>query len=151
MPSTQNSVQLAAELRDLAGEITRRVRAAEPLVPRLIAALDHLDREGPMTTSDLAQRQNIRHQSMSATVLKLELLDYVDREAHPTDVRKVLIGLTEHGRERLSQERARGFAWLADGIAEQLDDDEQAALSDAVALLARVIGSDSAGNRSSTG
>jgi DNA-binding MarR family transcriptional regulator len=65
----------AARLRVAIGAFTRRAqeRASEGELssPQLIA-LSRLDRLGPMTTAELARREQITPQAMGATIASLE-------------------------------------------------------------------------------
>lgn len=139
MPADREPLDLANQLHQITITVAERALAAETMPQRMSAALEHLDRQGPLTTADLAALAGVRHQSMSATVLDLELKGYVDRRAHPTDVRKVLIELTEDGGEALSQERARRAGWLAEAIAHRVGAEERRQLSESVALLSRLV------------
>lgn len=139
MPADRDPLDLAHQLQSITVAVAARAGAAVTLPPRLGTALEHLDARGPLTTADLASLEDVRHQSMSATVLDLELKGYVDRRAHPTDVRKILIELTDEGRDALEQERSRRSRWLAEAITYRADPSERRLLSDSVDVLARLI------------
>lgn len=131
--------EIAAGLRLVIGQLVRRVRTADTLLPRLAATLGYLDREGSMTTSDLAIRQHVRQQSMAATLAELDARGYIDRRPHPSDRRKILISISEAGRGRLDDERHGRSSWLNDAITEQLSPAEQSCLASSVQLLGRLI------------
>lgn len=133
----------AAELRTLIGELVRRVRSeSDTLTPRLAAVLGHLQRDGAMSTSALALRQHVRHQSMVATLKELEALHYIERRPDPGDRRATLIAISPEGSERLEAERLRRSSWLAQAIAARLSERELAQLVDCLPLLQRLIAVD---------
>jgi DNA-binding MarR family transcriptional regulator len=130
--------ETARELRLVIGQLARRVRAGVDLPTPQAAVLGHLDREGPLSTSELAARQRVRHQSMSRTVGQLITLGLVASGPHPQDGRKILLTLTEAGRTEIGAQRTRRADWLAEAIASELAPDEQRALADVVPLLSRL-------------
>src|SRR3954470_13869018 len=93
----------AARLRLVVGELSRHLRAQTrgPTTLPLpqAAALGWLDRDGPMTTSQLAAAQAVRHQSASRVVSQLVARRMVVVRAHPTDARKQVVHLTASGRK----------------------------------------------------
>ncbi len=133
-----DSSALAAELRLVIGQLVRRVRVMEdePFAHR--ATLGYLDREGPMTTSDLAHAQHVRPQSMARTVGQLADEGLVQFEPHPSDRRKTLVVITERGRLAVHEGRVRRAGWLHQAIANELTADEQQVLAAALPLLHRV-------------
>lgn len=139
MPVDHEPLDLATQLQRITLTVSERAQAAETLPPRIATALEHLEARGALTTADLAALAEVRHQSMSATVLDLELQGYVDRRAHPTDVRKILIELNDDGRAALEQERARRAGWLAEAIQHRVGPEERRQLSASVDLLSRLI------------
>jgi DNA-binding MarR family transcriptional regulator len=122
------------------GQLVRRVRAAEDRLPLgQAAALGYLDRDGPMTASDLAVATQVRQQSMARTISELVRLDFVDQKPHASDRRKTLIVITAAGRAALKEERDRRAGWLAQAIDATLNGTEQAALGRSVDLLRRLV------------
>ncbi|MGA2927343.1 MAG: MarR family transcriptional regulator [Solirubrobacteraceae bacterium] len=129
---------LAHQLRETLGRVVRRLRAEPgPSVGRL-AVLGRLDRDGPASISTLATCERMRPQSMAQTVHDLEIGGLVSRRPDPGDGRRVFIELTAAGLELLHKTRARRETWLTDALERELDADERALLSEALALLARV-------------
>lgn len=133
-----DSSALAAELRLVIGQLVRRVRVMEdePFAHR--ATLGYLDRDGPMTTSDLAHAQRVRPQSMARTVAQLAREDLVRFEPHPTDGRKTLVEITDAGRRAVHEGRVRRAGWLHQAIASELTPEERHVLAAAVPLLHRM-------------
>ncbi|PZE27269.1 MULTISPECIES: MarR family winged helix-turn-helix transcriptional regulator [unclassified Curtobacterium] len=131
--------ELAERLRAAIGTLVRIGRGrADTLSPAHAATLGHLDREGPMTTADLARRRGVRHQGQSRTVIELEALGHVARTASATDARASVIGITEAGRLALTADRRARTSWMARAIDAELDPDERAALERMPELLARI-------------
>lgn len=129
---------LAEELRRSIGELVRAVRAADTMSPGEAAVLGFLDREGPLTTADLARLRGVTHQSAAKSVKDLSADGLVRGERHPDDGRKLLLRLTDAGRSRLQRERDFRAGALGTAIRETFDPDERRRLSESVALLSRL-------------
>jgi DNA-binding MarR family transcriptional regulator len=130
----------AGELRLVLGQLVRRLRAEYSFPVAQASVLSRLDREGPQSTSALAAAERVRPQSMAQTLAELESARLIARRPDPADGRRVLIELTNGGRERVLEARGRREDWLAAAIAEELDPDEQQTLLAAVPLLRRLAG-----------
>ena len=134
---------LANDLRLVLGRLIRRLRAERRgLTLGQVTVLGRLDREGPAGTSDLAACERVRPQSMAATVAALTAAGLVERRPDPVDRRRILIALTEHGRETLAADRRRRDAWLAEALQNDLSERERAILAEAATLLARIADSE---------
>jgi DNA-binding MarR family transcriptional regulator len=133
-----NEEQIASALRAIVGALVRRARSTDDMPLAQAATLGFLDRDGPMTTSELAARQQVRHQSMARTVGQLVELGFAGQQPHPDDKRKVLVVLTEPGRRALHARRGHRTDWLADGISTQLSPAEQQQLAACLPLLDRL-------------
>ena len=120
------------------GRLVRRLRVENTVPLRHATVLSRLEREGPLGTSDLAQRERMRPQSMAETIKELECDGLVMRDADPTDRRRMLIALTQTGRETLHRDRARREEWLANAIERELTSREQETLARATELLSRL-------------
>ena len=138
-PSAQ-VVKGAGELRLVLGQLVRRLRAEYSFPVAQASVLSRLDREGPQTTSALAAAERVRPQSMAQTLGELEAARLIERRPDPADRRRVLIELTQGGRERVTEERERREGWLAAAIAAELSPSEQQTLVAAVPLLRRLSG-----------
>ena len=108
-PHAPEPAEIASDLRYIVGQLARRTRERDivTLPTRLEETLSFLDREGPMTTSELAERHSVRQQSMAAKLAELDAHGYLERQPHPTDRRKILIALSQDGRDRLNDDRRR--------------------------------------------
>ncbi|NUV68843.1 MarR family transcriptional regulator [Streptomyces sp. CAI-121] len=135
---TPEPATVAADLRTAMGKLARRVKQEDRIPHGQVAVLGVLDRDGAMTTSDLAADQRVRPQSMARAVGLLMEQGLVVRRAHPTDGRKSLVDLSEVGRAALKAERDRRADWLARAIDLELTVEEQRQLAHSVALMERL-------------
>jgi DNA-binding MarR family transcriptional regulator len=138
MTTGTDPARIASDLRAVLGHLVRRVREQDQIPPGQAAALGHLDRNGPMTTSDLAAAQHVRPQSAARTVAQLTEAGLIGGQPHPTDGRKTLHSPTEAGRAVLNAERGRRAGWLADAITTEFTESERHTLADAVILMNRL-------------
>ncbi|WP_171170076.1 MarR family winged helix-turn-helix transcriptional regulator [Streptomyces sp. I05A-00742] len=133
--------EAASRLRVLAGQLTRRLRAAgegTDVTLSQAAVLSGLDRRGPATTVELARWERVRPQSMGATLAGLEEAGLVERSPHPSDRRQVLISLSPEGRHRLAEVRRAREGWIAQALRERFDERERAVVVEAIGLLERL-------------
>jgi DNA-binding MarR family transcriptional regulator len=138
MPQSAEAIRAAAELRAVLGQLLRRLRTENSRPTSQLAVLGRLDRGGPQTTSGLAAAEHMRPQSMAEVVAELQADGLVDRTPDPTDRRRLLLALTQEGRDFVRRERRRREDWLSQAISAELSPREQALLVDAVGLLRRL-------------
>ncbi|MGH3343816.1 MAG: MarR family winged helix-turn-helix transcriptional regulator [Carbonactinosporaceae bacterium] len=139
-PLTKTDLELASALRVSVTRLARRLRyqrSDTPLSIGQIAVLATLDRHGPLTPRSLAEHEKVQPPSMTRTLAGLEELGLVERAAHPTDRRQVLLALTGTATAILKEERRRREAWLAQRLAE-LTAEERLALRAAAPVLERL-------------
>jgi DNA-binding MarR family transcriptional regulator len=134
----EDTAELASELRISLGQIFRRVRAEHGFPMGQGAVLGALDRQGPQSISDLAAGARMRPQSMAQTVRDLEEGGFVARRPDPADGRRSFIELTDEGLAHLQADRRQRDGWLARVLAEDLTEEERAALAAAAPLLRRI-------------
>ncbi|RKP53660.1 MarR family winged helix-turn-helix transcriptional regulator [Pararobbsia silviterrae] len=123
--------------------LVRRIRADAPPELREFswtqkAVLTRLEKEGAMTSADLARAERIKPQSMSSAIASLVTMGLIERHAHPTDGRQMLIKLSAKGTKLRRTTREAKHAWLAQAIT-RLNKQEQALLFKAGALIARMV------------
>jgi DNA-binding MarR family transcriptional regulator len=138
MPQTANAPLIASDLRVVLGQLVRRLRREHRFPLSHGAVLGRLDRDGPQSTSDLAVAERVRPQSMAQTLGDLEADHLIARRPDPDDGRRVLIELSDSGREALEQDRRHREGWLARSIEDELSAQEQEVLAQAVELLQRL-------------
>src|ERR1700733_1795744 len=101
------------------GLLVRRVRAeaaSHELSLTEAAVMARLAKDGPATTADLARAEGMRPQSMGTTIAALEEMGMVERKPHPTDPRRVNMGLTGKGAAVRDSTRDAKRTWLAQAI-----------------------------------
>jgi DNA-binding MarR family transcriptional regulator len=103
-----------------------------------LTALGRLVTEGPATTSDLAQAEHVRRQSMGEIVTALRAGGLVESKPDPGDGRKVLIHATPRGRALSENIPVAREAWLNSAITSTLPPDEQQVLLKAAAIMNRL-------------
>ena len=129
---------LASELRVVLGQLMRRLRAEHRFPLTHGAVLGRLDRQGPLSTVELASAERVRPQSMGQTLAELEAQGLVDRRPDEADGRRTLLELTDAGRRTLAEDRGRREGWLAQTIEQDFSAEEQEVLAQAIPLLARL-------------
>ena len=68
-------------------------------------ALSQLDRYGPATSSELARQVQITAQAMGTTLSALQARGLVERRPDPEDGRRVILTVTDAGRQEMSDKR----------------------------------------------
>ncbi|NLT05695.1 MAG: MarR family transcriptional regulator [Solirubrobacterales bacterium] len=137
---TDITLELAARLRWALVRMARRLRqeAGSGIGPSLTAALATVERHGPLTPSELAEREAIKRPAATRIVARLEEEGLVARSADPDDGRVALIAATAAGSELLAAARARKNEYLARRLAE-LDADDLAAVARTADVLERLL------------
>ena len=137
--------EIAARLRLAVVRTARRLRQdayeAEGdgvLSPTLTAALATVDRFGPLTPSELAQREQVRRPTATRIVANLVELGLATRTPDPVDGRACLVATTAHGSSLLKRLRKRKNAYLAKRM-RNLDPDEVETLERAAGILERLL------------
>jgi len=107
-----------------------------------LTTLARIVREGPTTTSALAQAEHVRRQSMAETVARLRAAGLITAGQDPDDGRKTLLSATLKGRSLTLSIPAVRTAWLAEAVRTRLDADERQTLSAAAAIMDRIADSE---------
>jgi DNA-binding MarR family transcriptional regulator len=131
----------AARLRVAIGAFKRRVQETAiegDLSSPQLTALSRLDRLGPMTTAELARREQITPQAMGATIASLEQRGLVARSADPADARRSILALTPAGRTAIQSGRNALVDRVAAALERSFTEDEMAVLRAATPLLERL-------------
>jgi DNA-binding MarR family transcriptional regulator len=143
--SREQTAEIAARLRLAVVRTSRRLRqqalGAEgrgELSPTLSAALATVDIHGPLTPSELAERERVKRPTATRTVARLEELGLVSRTPDPSDGRAYLVATTAEGRALMKRLRTRKNAYLANRIS-GLDDSELETLGRAAEILERLL------------
>jgi DNA-binding MarR family transcriptional regulator len=140
IPDTTIS-ETAAGLRNSIVRTARALRqeaAVESgLSPTQTAVLATINRDGPLTPSELADLERVKRPTMTRTLACLEREELIERTPDPADGRSSLVAVNDAGRERLARLRRRKSAYLARRL-RNLDPDEVETLARAAELLDRM-------------
>lgn len=118
---------------------SRKLIAAHGLsIPQLLC-LQHLREFGPLTSGALAKTMALSPPTVTGILDRLEMRGLVHRERRPEDKRRVLVALTQTGRNLAEDTPSSLEDQLAQALAE-LTEEKSAAIRDAVADLERMIG-----------
>jgi DNA-binding MarR family transcriptional regulator len=147
MPASTTSTDtaaLAARLRLAVTRLARKLRReAEPgITPSMLAALSSVDRQGPLTMSELCAVEQVQPPSMTRIVAALVEVGLVTREPDPSDGRVAWVAATPEGRRLLDRSRGRKEAYLAKAL-RGLDAHELETLEEAAAILEDLTGGQS--------
>jgi DNA-binding MarR family transcriptional regulator len=142
--TSQQTAEIASRLRLAIVRTSRRLRqqalGAEgaELSPTLTAALTTVNLHGPLTPSELAERERVKRPTATRTVARLEELGLVSRTPDPSDGRGFLVATTAEGRALMKRLRTRKNAYLAVRI-KDLEPEDLAALERATEILDRIL------------
>jgi len=134
---------LAAELRPVLTRLVRKLRKLSPADEQLSqgerAVLVLLDQHGQLLSVELAVMEKITPQSMGQLLNHLAAKNLVNKTVSADDKRKVIISLSETGKERIQKVRNERDEWLARAIAETCTADEQLTLHSAIGPLTKLV------------
>jgi DNA-binding MarR family transcriptional regulator len=131
--------EIAAHLRLAVTRTARRLRQEAPeLSPSQASALATIERHGPLTPSQLAERERIKRPTATRVAAKLEQDGLIERTAAPGDGRSCSLRLTPDGTALIRRLRKRKTAFLAARL-RALDPDDLAILERASQLLEDVL------------
>lgn len=136
-----DTAALAARLRLAVTRLARKLRReAEPgITPSMLAALSSVDRQGPLTMSELCVVEQVQPPSMTRIVAALVDVGLVSRESDPSDGRVAWVTVTPQGRKLLDRSRGRKEAYLAKALRD-LDAHELETLEEAAAIIEGLTG-----------
>jgi len=145
MVITSRDPHLASRLRLAVARTARRLRqeAGGGLSPTLTAALASIENHGPLTPSELADRERIKRPTATRLIGTLEGAGLVTRTADIADRRSSLIAITPEGRELMRTLRTRKDLYLAQRL-RTLSDSDRETLARAADLLERLLEEDPA-------
>ncbi|WP_246592263.1 MarR family winged helix-turn-helix transcriptional regulator [Nocardioides daeguensis] len=136
---------VATELRFAVMRLRRRLaRERHPdndLSVSSMAVLYALNRYGDLTVGALAAREQVQPPSMTRTVTALVDAGLVERCAHPSDGRQVVVRVTDEGRAVVGADLTRRDRWLSRRL-EELSAEERDVLRRAAPILQRLAEAD---------
>lgn len=106
-----------------------RAEAAGRVAVGDIIALGHLFVQGPQTPTELARRLRVTTASMTELLDRMARREWVVRAPHPHDRRRILIHLTETGREIIT-DVYREFAARLAPVYEELPGEHRRVVTD---------------------
>jgi DNA-binding MarR family transcriptional regulator len=134
-----HALALAEDLRATLGRFVRSVRTqANTPTTSQSETLSLLDRAGPLTVAELAERRNVRHQSMRLVAGQLEAEGLISKMANPADGRSQLLSITDNGRAELSRAREARTSQIASLIEERLSEQDRRTLGAAIRIIERL-------------
>jgi DNA-binding MarR family transcriptional regulator len=142
MPTDPTPHEVAGALRPVLGLLYRRIRQTKVIGDLTLpesSALGRLERHGPATGAELARLEQVSPQSIGATLQALEAKGLIARAADPDDGRRVILSLTDSGRETVQSKRSAREEQFTRALA-TLTAEERARLLAAVPLLERLSG-----------
>jgi len=130
------------ELKHAIGLLVRRVRAAAPAEHHELSwtqksVIARLEKEGAMTSADLARAEGVKPQSMGTAIAVLEELGFVEKKPHVADGRQLNIKITAKGLALRKSGKDASRAWLGQAIA-KLSKKEQALLFEAGEIIKKL-------------
>ncbi|CAL4860878.1 MarR family transcriptional regulator [Microbacterium sp. MM2322] len=140
--TTTDLAHAASDFRMATFRLARRLRsqrAVDTMSDGQFAVLAALNVHGPHTLGELAERERVSAPSMNRTVNCLEELGYLTRTPDENDRRKVVIDLTEPGRDVVVETVRRRDSWLEHAF-EELSASQRATLARAAAIMQEVAG-----------
>jgi DNA-binding MarR family transcriptional regulator len=143
--TSPESVEVAARLRLAIARTARRLRqeAGGDLSPSLTAALATVGNHGPLTPSEVAERERVQRPTATRIIGRLVDAGLAARTADPADGRVSLVSATPKGQALLRSLRVRRNAYLARRLRD-LEPEEVATLDRAAEILERLLERDSA-------
>lgn len=131
---------LPTRLRVALVRMQRRLRqeGGGDLSPALIGALATVDRHGPLTPSEVAERERVQRPTATRFLARLLERGLVTRTADPGDGRSSLIAITPDGRALLHELRDRKDAFLSERLG-AMSAADHATLERAVELLESIV------------
>jgi DNA-binding MarR family transcriptional regulator len=133
--------QLAGDLSLAVVRLARQLRfrrADSKISLSQLSALSTLTKEGAMTPGALAVRERVRPPSMTRVIASLAELGLVERSAHPSDGRQVLVSASPSGTALVEAERRASQEWLRVRLA-RLDPEQRRTLLTAADLMTEMV------------
>ncbi|MEH3153895.1 MAG: winged helix DNA-binding protein [Gordonia paraffinivorans] len=136
------ALRAAGDIRVAVGRLLRRLRevsTGDELTPAQASVLARVGKGEASTAARLAEVENVRPQSMSATIAALERMGLLERHADPGDGRRQIVVLTAAGRDADDHNHHARREWLTETVVERLSDDECATLIEAARVIDKLV------------
>ena len=139
MNSTELSSSLRAVVSALHKGLRKQLYSVNTYSMTELDTIRHLAKNASFLPSELAALTQIKSQSMSQILNKLEKQEIIKRTASTYDKRKVYISLTDSGIKFVELARYHRDEWLKDLIEATLTEDEKNLLAKALPVLNKLI------------
>jgi DNA-binding MarR family transcriptional regulator len=140
--NTENSHDIAAQLRPVLTRLVRKMRKLSPINTPLSqterAVLVSLENQ-KLLAAELAVIEKITPQSMGQVITHLNSLGLIDKMPSETDKRKVYISISATGKEMIQQVRNERDEWLSKAITEVCNAQEQEILKAAIGPFSKLV------------
>ena len=133
--------RLASDLSLVVIRLARHLRfrrAESPVSLTQLSALVTLLGDGAMTPGALAARERVQPPSMTRVIASLAELGFVERTAHPTDGRQVVVSISEAGAAVVEADRNAREEWLRAQLT-KFEPEQRAVLREATDLLSVLV------------
>ncbi len=118
---SNKDLQFSSELRTVVTRLIKKLRRQSVTGQQLSlterSTLSLLLQHGSLLPSELASMEKITNQSMSQILSHLLEIGLIFRTNSETDKRKVMISLTENGKQTMLKVRGERDEWLAKAMA----------------------------------
>lgn len=131
-------VWASRRLSIVAVSVTATMSHAVGINPPELVALAHLDRDGSVGPSELARRLQLTTGAVTALVDRLEESGHLERAAHPTDRRRVLLRRTAKAEREVAEEVSPMVREILE-LAESLSADERQVVGEFLNSLAAIM------------
>jgi DNA-binding MarR family transcriptional regulator len=138
--ASERVAELPSRLRLAITRMARRLRqeAGSDLGPSQLAALATIERHGPLSPSEVAERERIKRPTVTRILGRLEEAGLVARVRDPADGRGAIVSISPDGRTLLRRLRQRKTAYLAKRLRE-LPAEDREAMARAAEVLERLL------------
>lgn len=135
----RDSLVLAETLRVAVSKFVRGIKTqANTPTTSQSETLSLLDRAGPLSVAELADRRNVKHQSMRLVAGQLEAGGLISKMPNPADGRSQLLSITHKGEKMLSRGREARTLQIANLIDERLSGKDRQTLEAAIRIIERL-------------
>jgi len=137
-------IQFASDLRTVVTRLTKKLRKLSKtglqfsFTERSTLSL-LLHSENGLLPSELAAAEKITNQSMSQILNRFLKDGLITRTASQTDKRKVIIAITDTGKQVILQVLSERDEWMADAISKLFSEEEYNSVKNAIGPLTKLV------------
>lgn len=143
--SAQPSEADVALITRAVSQLARKLRSNRPRASVTVASvglLATLHQRGAMPAKTLARHQNLKPQSVTRLIARLDAEGLIERAPDPNDARALIISITDAGRQALGRDMRARREWLGEAMGRTLSAAELGRLTEAAALMLRLVEAD---------